>query len=50
MAWTFVAVATALLAAGAIIGDTGLLAGGVLVLLSCPPTMLIISLALADAQ
>jgi hypothetical protein len=33
-----------------IIGDAGLLAGGGLVLLSCPPTMLIVNLALADAQ
>lgn len=50
MTWTFIAVATALLAAGAIIGDIGLLAGGGLVLLSCPPTILITNLALAHAQ
>jgi hypothetical protein len=50
MTWAFIAVATALLAAGASIGDTGLLTGGGLVLLSCPPTMLITNLALAHAR
>lgn len=50
MIWAFMAVAAALLAAGAIIGDIGLLTGGGLVLLSCPPTMLITNLALAHGQ
>ena len=47
LAWAFLAVATIMLAAGAITGDVGLLTGGGLVLLSCPPTLLIIAPALA---
>ena len=46
-AWAFVAVATLLLAAGAIMGDMPLLAGGLLVLVSGPPTLLIMTPALA---
>ena len=48
-AWAFVAVATLLLAAGAIMGDMSLLAGGLLVLVSGPPTLLIMAPSLALA-
>ncbi|GAA1253490.1 hypothetical protein GCM10009609_15990 [Pseudonocardia aurantiaca] len=46
-AWALAAVATLLLAAGAIMGDVSLLAGGLLVLVSGPPILLIMARALA---
>jgi hypothetical protein len=46
-AWAFVAVATLLLVTGAIMADMSLLAGGLLVLVSGPPALLIMTPALA---
>jgi hypothetical protein len=46
LAWAFCAAATAMLAAGAIIGDVGLLAGAGLLLVSLPPTLFITAAAL----
>jgi hypothetical protein len=45
-ALAFVAVAATMLAAGVVIGDAGLLTGGALVLVSFPPTLLLMALAL----
>jgi hypothetical protein len=46
LAWAFSGAAMAMLAAGAIIGDVGLLGGGLLLLVSLPPTLLITAAAL----